>query len=287
MSALALNHETTVRPITNKDGRQIFRLLETAWRVHTRMVWSSLKMRLTQLPGLLVEDQAGLRGFMLIEPHPPKTGVIIAAGLRDTWSVTPYLTLLLPKIEQLAREAALSSLTYVGYETWLMDVLPEFGFEVREQIILFERFGDGSPPDTAQPATLRLAHRDDLAAIRALDALAFDHLWHKPSAYFNEALAVAGSFVVAEMEGQIVGYEWCEMHEKRGHLTRLGIHPAYQGRGIGGQLLRRAIIDALHQGVNLITLNTQENNRRSQALYTRFGFVQTAHRVPVLGKDLG
>ncbi|WP_366057784.1 GNAT family N-acetyltransferase [Oceanicoccus sp.] len=40
-------------------------------------------------------------------------------------------------------------------------------------------------------------------------------------------------------------------------------------------------------GVNLITLNTQENNHRSRALYERFGFVDTKQRIPVLWKDLG
>ncbi|MCP3907878.1 MAG: GNAT family N-acetyltransferase, partial [Oceanicoccus sp.] len=45
--------------------------------------------------------------------------------------------------------------------------------------------------------------------------------------------------------------------------------------------------DALAGGVNLITLNTQENNHRSRALYERFGFVDTKQRIPVLWKDLG
>jgi ribosomal-protein-alanine N-acetyltransferase len=67
----------------------------------------------------------------------------------------------------------------------------------------------------------------------------------------------------------------------------LAIHPDYQGLGIGAQLLSRAISDALANGVTFITLNTQETNRRSRALYRRFGFVQTKQRVPVLWKDLG
>ena len=72
-----------------------------------------------------------------------------------------------------------------------------------------------------------------------------------------------------------------------GQIEPLGVHPDYQGHGIGAQLLYQAIIDTLTRGVNLITLNTQENNYRSHALYKRFGFVQTDQRMPVLCKGLG
>lgn len=277
---------TTLRPVTVRDEEQIHHLLETSWRVHTRMMWGNLKTRLVTLPGLLAEDQVGLRGVMIIEPQHPDVAVIIVAGLRDTWGVRPYFELFLPEIERMAQAQALSALIYIGYEAWMIENLPHYGFAAREWMLMFERFGSGLPPDTLEPATLRVAHRQDLPTIRKLDELAFTHLWHKPAEYFNEALATADSFVVAEVEGEIVGYEWCEMYQKRGHLTRLAIHPAYQGRGIGAQLLRRALLDALTNSVTLITLNTQETNLRSQALYTRFGFTQTNQRVPLLWKDI-
>jgi ribosomal-protein-alanine N-acetyltransferase len=249
-------------------------------------MWSNLKTRLATLPSLVAEDQAGLRGFMVIEPQYPEVAVIIAAGLRDTWGVRPYLDLFLPEMERLAQAQALTALLYIGYEEWLIDNLPHYGFAAREWVLMFERFGSGLPPAAPEPATLRIAHRQDLPTIRTLDELAFTQLWHKPAEYFNEALATADSFVLAEITGEIVGYEWCEMYQKRGHLTRLAIHPTYQGRGVGAQLLRRAILDALDNGVTLLTLNTQETNLRSQALYARFGFIQTKQRVPMLWKDL-
>lgn len=287
MCAVILNQQTLIiRPLAKTDVDDIRRLLESAWRIHVRMNWRSLRAKLTTMPGLVVEDQVGVRGFMVLEPQPVDLAIIIAAGLRDTWSVTPFLQLLLPKIEDLGRANALSGLTYIGFEAWLIEALQEHGFEAREWIVTFERFGLHSPPEVTEPASLRLAHRDDLATIRFLDALAFDHLWHKADGHFSEAMAMAGSFVVAEIDDQIVGFEWCEFHQKRGHLTRLAIHPDYQGRGIGAQLLRRAIVDALTKGVTLITLNTQETNLRSQALYNRFGFIQTGQRIPLLWKGL-
>ena len=285
-ASLLKNQTIVIRPIIETDLGKLQRLVQTAWRIHTRIGWHSLRKKVTGLPALLVEDAVGLRGFMVLEPHEPNIAIIIAAGLRDTWGVRPYIEVLLPKIETLAQKKALSAVVYIGYEDWLIEALQKQGFQAKEWVLMFERFGRTKPPAVHGPATLRSAHRDDLFALQILDGLAFDQLWRKPNDYFNEALALAGSFVVAELDGKLVGYEWCEINQKQGHLTRLAIHPEYQGRGIGAQLLRQAIEDALLNGVNFITLNTQETNQRSRALYTRFGFIQTNQRVPVLWKDL-
>ncbi len=128
---------------------------------------------------------------------------------------------------------------------------------------------------------------NDLPTLLTLDRLAFSHIWHKSFGNLSEALAKAASFAVALVDEQIVAYEWCEIYKEHAHLTRLAVHPDYQGHGIGAQLLYQAIIDALDEGADLITLNTQEENHRSRALYERFGFVDTKQRMPVLWKDLG
>ncbi len=287
MCALTLDyHTTTIRPTRESDASAILKMVETSWRIHIRVAWSSLRHRLRTMPGMVAQDHAGLRGFFIIDPHPSELAMIAAAGLRDTWGVRPYLATLLPPIEQLARDHDLASLVYMGYEQWLIDGLQEQGFEARNWIVTFERLNREVLPGASSSAGLRTAHRNDLAAMLGLDALAFEPMWRKSASYFQEALAHAGSFVVAEIDGQIVGYEWCEVYQQRAHLTRLAVHPAYQGQGVGSQLLRQAIIDATTLGADLLTLNTQQHNRRSHALYTRFGFVNTHQHVPVLWKEL-
>ncbi len=289
MQVLFLNRDTNkVRPIAPGDIRSILRLVDMAWRIHIRVPPVELGAKIKTRLGFLVEDNAGLRGFMLVEPQPPYTALIIAAGLRDTWSVKPYLDLLLPEIERAARVEHLPALAHIGNVAWLVDELLQRGFTVREWILAFERHGsDPPPPPAPTPAWVRSAHYSDLPTILNLDNLAFNHIWRKSAGNISEALANADSFALAEIDGEIVGYTWYERYNRHAHLTRLAVHPAYQGRSIGAQLLHHAITDALSSGVNLITLNTQESNNRSQALYERFGFVHTQQRMPVLWKDLG
>lgn len=279
--------EITVRAIGPADVSNLLRLIDTAWRIHLRISPDELRSKLSQAAGFLAEDRGGLRGFMIVEPRQTQVAAIVAAGLRDTWSVKPYLDVLLPEIERSMLNQRLRSLIYIGDTPWLVDELQRRDFEIREWIVAFERLGVRLPPEPIlTPAFIRTAHYSDLPALSALDTLAFDYIWHKTMSNFREALARAVSFVVAIADEQIVAYEWCELYGQHAHLTRLAVHPDYQGRGVGGQLLYQAIMDTLLQGANLITLNTQEHNHRAQALYQRFGFVRTPERMPILWKRL-
>jgi ribosomal-protein-alanine N-acetyltransferase len=277
---------TTVRPINLSDVRYILRMVETAWRVCLRASLAEFASKLKTVPGFMAEDNIGLRGFMVIEPQPPDMAQLIGAGLRDTWNVKPYLDLLLPEIENAVRDHNLSHLVSISNDGWLIEELRPRGFKTREWIIVMQRPGVEQPLEPATPAVLRRAQPDDLPALITLDTLAFDQIWHKSIRNFAEALKRKDSFIVADLAGQIVGYEWCELQPQHAHLNRLAVHPNYQGRGIGAQLLHRAISDALAGGIKKLTLNTQETNRRSRALYERFGFVATNQRMPVLVKLL-
>jgi ribosomal-protein-alanine N-acetyltransferase len=281
---LATDRKSThVRPIRPGDLHRLMRFISTDWRVQLRIAPTELPAKIRALPGYVAEDRVGVRGFAMFEPLPSKIGLLVAVGLRDTWRVEPFLDLLLPILQQSARDRHLQALVYIGNAEWLLDDLQARGFKTREWIVSFERAGTEQPPHPIlEPALLRSAHLHDLPALLRLDDQSFEHIWHKSAGNFSEALAHAGSFSVAIVDELIVAYQWCEMYGKHAHLTRLAVHPDYQGRGIGAQLLHRAITDCLSLGADWMTLNTQETNQRSQTLYERFGFVNTRQRIPVL-----
>ncbi|GAB4424465.1 MAG: hypothetical protein Kow0031_03450 [Anaerolineae bacterium] len=274
---------TIIRPIETADIGPVMRLMESAWRVHLRLSPAELRARLKKLPAFLAEDRVGVRGFAVLEPLPAGLGMLVAAGLRDTWRVTPYLDLFLPVLSQTARYHNLRALVHIGSAEWLNEPLQAHGFGIKEWIVAFERSNPTPPPEPVQiSAELRSAHISDLPALLELDNTTFEHIWHKSGGTISEALARAASFTVALVDGQIVAYQWCELYGQHAHLTRLAVDPNFQGRGIGAQLLHRAMADVLAMGATRITLNTQETNQRSQTLYKRFGFTNTRQRLPVL-----
>jgi L-phenylalanine/L-methionine N-acetyltransferase len=122
-----------------------------------------------------------------------------------------------------------------------------------------------------------------LAAIRSLPGVRYGTLGigygtpESVAAWF--AKAPAGTLnLCAEVDGQIVGTAGLMPgKERRAHCAEIGlmVHDAWQGRGIGGVLMRALIDSADHSlGLRRITLTVFVDNAPAIALYRRFGFVE-------------
>lgn len=59
------------------------------------------------------------------------------------------------------------------------------------------------------------------------------------------------------------------------YLSRIEIHPNYQGRGIGTRLTSALLDEARHKGQDLV-LDVLTVNHRAQALYQRLGMTEVA-----------
>ena len=51
--------------------------------------------------------------------------------------------------------------------------------------------------------------------------------------------------------------------------------PGYRGKGVGSALLQYVIVEARKQGVLRLTLLTDKQNKRAQALYRKLGFAES------------
>lgn len=92
--------------------------------------------------------------------------------------------------------------------------------------------------------------------------------------YFEEKWARAAYHIV-EYKNAPAGVLWVTEHPEKHVLHEIQLLPAYQGRGIGTTLLRRAIAHAHAHHVPL-QLRVLTHNIRAQQLYTRLGFVISA-----------
>src|SRR5213075_835804 len=78
---------------------------------------------------------------------------------------------------------------------------------------------------------------------------------------------------------------WCDaaLREMEGfrHTVGLGMGllPEMRGRGLGSQLLKKAIAHCRRHGVEKIELQVYANNRPARVLYRKFGFRQEGRRV--------
>jgi len=268
------------------DADAVRWLLERAWRVYLRTPPENVLLHLQSGPAWVADAGNGISGFMLSEIQPAFIALITAAAISDDWRVVPYLDTLLPRVEEAMRHKGATALAQTGYAPWLTEMLDERGFSVQDWVVTYEWQYQPAPIRGNLFVTVRPAHRYDLPGLLALDKLIFGPLWHKPIGNLEEALAHAFTFTVAENDGQVVGYQWCEKFREHGHITRLAVRPNWEGKGVGARLLTETLADLVRAGTTWITLNTQESNLRSRRLYERHGFRLADQRVAVLWKDL-
>ncbi|MCZ7385041.1 MAG: ribosomal protein S18-alanine N-acetyltransferase [Candidatus Methanoperedens sp.] len=98
---------------------------------------------------------------------------------------------------------------------------------------------------------------------------------HDPYLYMQFYETYPESFVVAEINGFVVGYVAGFMaKEGVGRVFSLAVHPSYQNRGVGGNLLKEIIWVLQRFGVTEIILEVRSGNIRARRFYERHGFRQ-------------
>ena len=119
---------------------------------------------------------------------------------------------------------------------------------------------------------------DDLDAVVAIEAATFPTPWSRDS--FRQELErnVAARYLVAEMEGQVIGYAGAWIILDESHITNIAIEESRRGLGYG-----RALTTALMQylsnlGAAYATLEVRRSNLRAQNLYKSLGFVELGVR---------
>jgi ribosomal protein S18 acetylase RimI-like enzyme len=126
---------------------------------------------------------------------------------------------------------------------------------------------------------LRRAELRDIPTLLTLEERCFEHLWRYDAASLADILHTHPYFVLAELHGEVVGYQFNALDGEYGYLVRIGVHPAYNGHGIGARLMAEAVRFFKSAHSTRIMLNTQEENTRAHHLYEWFGFV----RIPQIG----
>jgi len=99
---------------------------------------------------------------------------------------------------------------------------------------------------------------------------------HDPYFYMQFYENCPDSFIVAEMNGVIVGYVvGFQTIEGTGRVFSLAVDPGYQNLGIGGALLNEILAIFGREGISEVLLEVRSNNVRAQRFYKRHGFIKS------------
>jgi ribosomal-protein-alanine N-acetyltransferase len=165
---------------------------------------------------------------------------------------------------------------------WFGSLLTDSGFEGRQQIVVLEQ---NSFPFQQRPIPPDLQIRPmleaDLPTVAMVDSAGFARLWKNSLTTLRFGFLQAGFATVAQINDEIVGYQISTRNSFGVHLARLAVVPQQQRQGIGYYLVQDLLNQARLAGLHRLTVNTQNDNQASLALYQKMGFVLTGERYSV------
>jgi ribosomal protein S18 acetylase RimI-like enzyme len=277
-----VNLEIQVRTALPKDHQQIANLIYYEPYIHRHLDWRTPLDWLGE-PEFWVTEYGRLVTASLACPiDPPKIAWIrlfASSGdltLADSWSSLWGVALDALTIQHGVTVAAITT------QDWFIPLLQSSGFSVTQHIVILEHEGKSLPPSKNPPdISIRPMTALDLPAVADLDAAAFVPLWQNSLNALQRALTQAGWATVAESKEGVVGYQISTYNPFGGHLARLAVNPAAQGQGIGYALVHDLLKESSKRGLRKLTVNTQDDNQASLALYKNIGFLRTKEEYPV------
>jgi ribosomal-protein-alanine N-acetyltransferase len=278
--------QQAVRPAVPADRMQIANLIYFEPHVHRHLDWRA-PLEWLGAPEYWVLEQSGTIIAALACPPDPE-GVAwlrlfahsTAVPLSDAWNM----------LWETARSALRGSNLTVAAITvsdWFSSLLMENGFDGRQQIVVLEQNSSSFRERLLPPGVqIRPMQEADLSAVTLVDHAGFDRLWRNSRATLRLGLAQAGFATVAQIDDEIVGYQISTRNSYGAHLARLAVLPRYQGNGIGYALVQDLLNKSRSVGLYRLTVNTQNDNQTSLALYQKIGFVLTGERYTVFTQNL-
>ncbi|MDH4143622.1 MAG: ribosomal protein S18-alanine N-acetyltransferase [Acidimicrobiia bacterium] len=137
-----------------------------------------------------------------------------------------------------------------------------------------------APDGDAITSVVRLApmRRRHLPAVLRIERQVYPRPWTM-SLYLGElALPATRDYLVAKVEGRVMGYGGLMTTLDEGHVTTLAVDPALHGHRLGTRLLLELCRRAVLRGATSLTLEVRASNEVAQALYRTFGFAPVGVR---------
>ncbi|MDY6865307.1 MAG: ribosomal protein S18-alanine N-acetyltransferase [Halobacteriota archaeon] len=130
---------------------------------------------------------------------------------------------------------------------------------------------------------IRVFEPADFTQIMRIEREAFNE--SNPFIYTQIYETCANGFLVAEIEGEIVGYiVGILASEVEGRIFSFAVSESHQRMGVGTQLLKSIFEVFTSSRVYKVKLEVRQSNKTARSLYNKLGFVVTG-RIPMYYSD--
>ena len=274
-----LRQSEQIRSLSPVELPVITRLLSTSEYIYQRFTLEELKQMLRNYPSVGIFHDTSMRSFLLSQTVNGPSAWIGGFGVSwsESNSYARFLDLQMDELTKRLIERGVRYLHYSGNDLendWLRSPLLARGFTPFRQLYAYDKFDYQIPTWGNQAVCLRRVEMRDMPILLELEELCFEHLWRYDALSFADIMHTHPYFVVAELDGRVVGYQFNALDGEYGYLVRIAVHPACNSRGIGARLMAEAIQFFKSAHSTRIMLNTQQENTHAHRLYEWFGFVR-------------
>jgi [ribosomal protein S18]-alanine N-acetyltransferase len=286
------SHQQQIRPLQSVDTYVVERLMRASEYVYQRFTLSELPRLLQRYPASGIYHDTTMYGFLLSQILDAPCAWIAGFGVSWTESRN-YITVFDRLFEHLSTLLGVKGGRHLHYsgsdveQDWLRPILLMRGFVPYRRLYAYDKYDFSIPTAGNEQVVVRpVCIESDLAALLELDMACFEDLWRYDAVAFRDIAETHPYFVVAELGGRVVGYQFNARDSECGYFVRIAVHPSVSGQGIGARLMAEAIHFFRRVRVERIMLNTPEDNYRAHRLYEWFGFVRLQQIGFVLRKTL-
>jgi len=122
-----------------------------------------------------------------------------------------------------------------------------------------------------EAATLERMCPRDLPAVLEIERASFPSAWSEES-YLRELRNPSSHYLVARLEGDIIGYAGMWVVADEAHVSTIAVHAERRRGGLGKRLMLSLMARAQEEGATRMTLEVRAGNLAAQALYAKLGF---------------
>ena len=114
--------------------------------------------------------------------------------------------------------------------------------------------------------------RRHLRSVLRIEAQVYPRPWSLSLFMSELALRTSRAYVVARVDGLVVGYAGMMLAGDDAHITTIAVDPEWHRYKVGTRLLLHLIRDAIHRDARHVTLEVRVSNHSAQGMYRVFGF---------------
>lgn len=279
--------QARVRPAEDADRGRLANLCHFGGYIHRHLDWRPALDWLGAAPFLLAEQGKHTLAALACPPETPGVAWVRMFAAADGAPVEKSWELLWEPARAALASLGVRHVAAIPLDSWFQSLLSDSGFQPVHDVVVLVWHGEGADPDTRKADwTIRPMQTRDLPEVQALDAAAFGDLWRISIDSLQLAFQQAAVATVAEDDRDLLGYQISTHGPYGAHLARLAVRAEVQNRGIGSGLVRDLQQRYQHPPLFQISVNTQNTNAASLALYHKAGFRATGEGYPVFQFDL-